>query len=72
VKTFKEFLQMRETGDLWATQGQPGDDPRPSSAASRNKDPYNHKFGQSGGMYSGSGPGLGGMQPARMKKMKQK
>lgn len=61
---------MREGGGLWATQGQPGDNPRPSSVASTNKDAYNHKFGQ--GMYSGSGPGLGGMQPTRMKKMKQK
>jgi hypothetical protein len=83
VKTFRRWLQVREATDLWQTQGEPGDDPTPKSKAAKNRDLYNKKFGVGGsgvgigaasggaqGMFAGTGPGMGGMHPVRMKKMK--
>jgi hypothetical protein len=72
VKTFREFLQVREAGGIFENPPQPGDQPTPSGSASRWKDWNLKKFGAQG-MYSGSiAGGLGNAQPQRMKKMKGK
>lgn len=76
MKTFREFIRMRESG-LMTTQGWPtGNKP---SWTGTNIDPYYHQFGNTGatgtspGAYgAGTGAGLGSKQPIRMKKMRKK
>jgi hypothetical protein len=69
--TFQEFMKLKEENGLFS-QGQ-----ETGNTKKNKKDPNLVRGGASGftgsgssgqGMYTGSGPGLGGMQPVRMKK----
>lgn len=61
MKTFKEFLQLRE-GGMWNNPGIQDNPSNPGTKRKDAKDLYNHRFGDAGGGSSPMG-NVSAMQP---------